>query len=808
MIMEALINDIRHGIRGMLKQPGFTLVAVITLALGIGANIAIFSVVNAVVLRPLPYHEPERLIRIWETNLARGGELEMTSLSNLLDWQRQNRSLLDTAAWQRLSSLTLTSQTPALELRSSVVSANYFSVLGVAAALGRTFAVEESTAGQTRVVVISDELWRRQFGSNPQVSGTKIQLEKRDFLIIGVMRHGFKSPAGEADLWMPMNFQPNDIDRGQTYLQVIGRLKPDFTLDQAQAEMDGIAKGLAAQFPNSNSGRGIRLVSLSEHTVGSVRRALLIVMGAVGLVLLIACANVANLFLVKAARRQHEIAIRAALGASNRRLVQQLLCEAAIVALCGGLLGLIAAVGALELIKSFAPDQLPRLDEIGIDRATLIFTIGASLLTGVLAGLAPALYVSRPNLNDALKDNRSRTATGGWRRNRLQSAFVVAQVAVALVLLSGAGLLIRSFVYLVQVNPGFQTDGLLVARIALGDEYREGNRQVTYFQELTNRLKTLPGVKDAAAATVLPMNPFGIDFDVPYHRADQAEPATTASPKAKFRAATPDYFRAMGIPVIQGRAFLEQDRSDSTKVVVVNQSLAERVWPGESPVGKRLRFVWADWQTYEVVGVVGNTKSYGLIENWQPELFVPQAQIPYTVMNVVIRTTGDPAAITAAVRRTFLDQDRYQPPHSITAMGDLISDSIAKERFAMTWLVVLAAIALTLASVGIYSVISHVTTQRTREVGIRLALGAQTRDVMTLVMRNGMTLALIGVAIGLAGSLTMTQLIESLLFGVTPSDVTTLASVSALVIVVSLLAIYIPARRATKVDPLVAFKYE
>lgn len=361
---------------------------------------------------------------------------------------------------------------------------------------------------------------------------------------------------------------------------------------------------------------------------------------------------------------------------------------------------------------------------------------------------------------------------------------------------------------LVKVNPGFQTEGLLVARIALGDDYREGNRQVTYFQELTNRLKSLPGVKDAAAATVLPMNPFGIDFDVPYHSAEQAEPPSAAAPKARFRAATPDYFQAMGIPLNQCRGFLEQDRYDSPKVVVVNQLLAERVWPGESPVGKRLRFVWADWQTYEVVGVVGNTKSYGLVENWQPELFVPQAQIPYTVMNVVIRTTGDPAAITAAVRRTILDQDPYRPPHSIVAMSDLISDSIARERFAMTWLGVLAAIALALASVGIYSVISHVTTQRTREVGIRLALGAQTSDVMTLVVRNGMTLALIGVAIGLAGSLTMTQLIESLLFGVTPSDVTTLASVSALLIVVSLLASYIPARRATKVDPLVALRYE
>ncbi|MCM3869818.1 MAG: ABC transporter permease, partial [Pyrinomonadaceae bacterium] len=375
--MEALFKDIRYGIRSLARHPGFAAVAVITLALGIGANTAIFSVVNAVLLRPLPYQQPDRLIRIWETNLARGGELEMTSLSNLLDWRRQNRSLQDIAAWQRLSSLTLVSQTPALELRSSVVSANYFSLLGVPAVLGRTFAAEESTAGQTRVVVISDELWRRQFGSNPQVIGTKILLEKEDFQIIGVMPRGFKSPAGEADLWVPMNFQPNDIDRGQTYLQVIGRLKPGFTLEQAQADLDGVATQLVEQFPDSNRGRGIRLVSLAEQVVGSVRRALLIVMGGVGLVLLIACVNVANLFLVRAGQRQHEVAVRAALGASSSRLARQLLSESAIVALCGGVLGLFAAVWALELLKTSAAGQLPRLNEIGelgIDRLTLIFT--------------------------------------------------------------------------------------------------------------------------------------------------------------------------------------------------------------------------------------------------------------------------------------------------------------------------------------------------------------------------------------------------------------------------------------------------
>ncbi len=806
--METLFKDVRYGIRSLAKHPGFAAIAVITLALGIGANTAIFSVLNAVLLRPLPYPEPERLVRIWETNLARGSELEMTSLSNLLDWRRQNRSFQDVAAWQRLNSLALTSQSPALELRSSIVSANYFSLLGVPAALGRTFSVEDSTSGHTRVTVISDELWRRQFGSNPQVSGTKIQLEREDFQIIGVMPRSFRSPAGEADLWLPMNFQPNDIDRGQTYLQVIGRLKPDFTLQQAQIEMDGIATQLAEQFPNSNRGRGIRLVSLVEQTVGSVRWALLIVLGAVGLVLLVACANVANLFLLKAAQRQHEIAIRAALGASSGRLVRQLLSEASIVALSGGVLGLFAAVWLLELLKAFAADQLPRLDEIGIDRPTLIFTMALSLLTGMLSGLAPALYICRPNLNDALRDSGSRTQIGSRRRNRLQSAFVVAQVAMTLVLLCGAGLLIRSFGQLVGVNPGFNADGLLVARIALGDEYRQDNRQVNYFQELTNRLKNLPRVNEVGAATVLPMNQFGIDFDVPYHRAEQEEPSPAAAPKAKFRAATPEYFRAMDIPLTRGRDFVQQDRHDSPRVVIVNQMLAERAWGTENPVGKQLRFFWADWQTYEVVAVIGNTKSYGLMENSQPELFVPQAQIPYTVMNVVIRTTGDPAAIAGEVRSAILELDPYRPPHSIVAMSDLIADSIARERFAMIWLGLLAAIALALASVGIFSVISHVTAQRTREVGIRLALGAQKSDVLSLVVQSGMTLTLIGVAIGLAGALALTRLIGSLLFGVTPADLTTFISASALLMLVAFLACYIPAWRATKVDPLTALRYE
>jgi len=808
---DEMFQDLLFGLRMLRQHKAFSIVALLMLALGIGANTTIFSLVNGVLLRPLPYREPERLVRIWETNVTRGGALEMTSISNLLDWRRQNQAWQDLSAWQRLSSLTLTSQTPAVELKASVVSANYFSLLGAGPALGRTFAPDEGGSARARVAIISDALWQRLFGANPQIAGTVIQLEKRNFEIIGVMPPGFKSPAGEADLWLPLNFQPNDIDRGQTYLQVIGRLKPAVTLDQAQSEMDGIAVEMARQFPNTNRGRGIRLVSLMEQTVGGVRRALLIVLGAVSLVLLIACANVANLFLVRATQRQHEVAIRAALGASRLRLVRQLLTEALLIAIGGGALGLLVAVWMLALVKTLAPGQIPRLDEIGLDRTVLLFTSAVSLLTGVIFGLAPALFACRLNLNEALKDGGHRQADGGWRRNRraqMQSVFVVAQVALALMLMVGAGLFSRSFVKLVKLNPGFRTEGVLVARLFLGQEYTENYRQVTYFKELTERLRNLPGVSEAGATTVLPMNPFGIDFDVPYHRAEEIRPTRSAAPKAKFRSITPEYFQALGVPLIQGRGFLEQDHRNSPKVVIVNQTLAEHAWPNENPVGKRLSFSWADWQTYEVVGVVGNTKSYGLTESWQSELFVPHAQIPYTVMNVVVNTTGDPAAMASEVQHQILTLDPSQPPHSITNMKDLLSDAMARERFATASLAALAAMALLLASVGIYSVLSYVTSQRTREIGIRLALGAQASDVFKLTFKRGLTLTLIGVAIGLVGAVALTPVMRSLLFGITATDPLTFLSLSLLLIGVALFACWIPARRATKVDPLVALRHE
>ncbi|MDX2030976.1 MAG: ABC transporter permease [Blastocatellia bacterium] len=800
--LERLTQDLRFGLRMLRKNPSSTLIAILTLALGIGANTAIFSVVNAVLLKPLPYAQAERLVRIWETNVEKGGAREMTSLSNLRDWQRENRTFQDIAAWQRPNSITFTGQTPALELKASFVSANFFALLGTPAALGRTFSKEEGNPGSARVVVVSYGWWQRQLGANPNLVGQEIQLEKTAFQVIGVMPREFKSPAGEADLWLPVRHEPNDIDRGQTYLQAVARLNPNVTLAEAQADADALAATLASRFPASNRGRGLALVPLLEQTVGEVRDALRIVFGAVLFVLLIACANVANLLLVRVAGRARELAVRAALGATRWRIARQLLSEILLVFAAGGMLGLLAANWTIALLQRLSPDNLPRLDEVGVDLATLLFAFAITLLAGIVFGLAPAWQGSAHDLNVSRKTSN----TDG--KQRLRAGFVIAQIAFALVLLVGAGLLLRSFAQLSNVPPGFDAHNLLVVRIFLDGDYHKEQRHVAYFRELTQRLQALPGVATAGAATVLPLNPFGIDFDVPWHRAGEPEPPRANAAKARFRSATPEYFQTLGIPLRAGRAFDERDAANGPRVVIVNQALAERSWPNENPLGKRLRFFWADWQTYEVVGVAGNTKSYGLASDWRSELFVPHAQIPYTAMNVAVRTTVPPESLVAEVRRVILSLDATQPPHSIVTMEELLAASLARERFALTLLEIFAGLALLLAAVGIYGVLSYAATQRTHEIGIRMALGAEPRDVLKLVVRHGMLLTLPGIAAGLAAAFALTRLMTTLLFGVSATDPLTFAAIALLLLSVALFACWIPARRATKVDPLIALRHE
>lgn len=799
--MQSLWQDLRYGARILVKQPSFTLIAVVTLALGIGANTALFSVVNAVLLKPLPYPEAERLVRIWETNAEKGGAKEMTSLSNLRDWQRENRSL-DIAAWQRPDSITFTGQTPAVELKASVVTANFFALLGANAALGRTFDQQEGEPGGARVVVLSYGLWQRQFGANPNLAGQEIQLEKTSFQVIGVMPREFKSPAGEADVWLPMRREPNAIDRGQTYLQAIARLQPGVTLEQAQADADALATTLASRFPASNRGRGLVLIPLLEETVGAVRDALWIVFGAVLFVLLIACANVASLFLVRTTGRQRELTVRAAMGATRGRIVRQLLTEILLLFAVGGSLGLFVANWTILLLQRFSPDNLPRLDEVSLDVTTLLFALVITLLAGIGFGLAPAWQNSATDLNTALK------ATTQRGKHWLHDAFVIAQLAFALVLLVGAGLLLRSFARLSHVPPGFVPQNLLVVRLFLDSEYRTDNRQVAFFQTLTARLKTLPGVADAGAATVLPLNPFGIDFDVPWYREGEPEPQRANAAKARFRSATPEYFQTLGIPLLAGRGFSERDTVNAPRVVIVNQTLAERAWPNENPIGKRLRFFWADWQTYEVVGVAGNTKSYGLTADWRSELFVPHAQIPYTAMNVAIRTTVAPESLVAEVRRVILSVDATQPPHSIVTMDELLAASLARERFALMLLEIFSGLALLLAALGLYSVLSYAVAQRTREIGVRMALGAQRSAVLWLIVRQGMALAVVGVLVGLPVAFGLTRLMRSLLFEVAVTDELALAVSLLTLLCAALLACYLPARCAMNVEPIIALRAE
>ena len=793
-------REIQEGARYLGRRPGFSVVAVLTLGMGIGANTAIFSLVNAVLLQPLPYRQPEQLVRLFETNLAKGGSREMTSISNLEDWRKQALLFTGLAAWQRPATITLTSDTPAVELRANFVSANYFDVLGVNAAQGRTFGPEEDAETPTRAVLISDGFWRRQLGGRPGVVGSTVQIEDKDFNVIGVLPSNLVSPAGDADVWLPIRIRPGDNDRGQTYLQVLARLKPGVTPGAAQAELDGVASRLAAAFPNSNRGRGIAAAPLTEEIVGGVRRPLLLVLGAVGLLLLIACANAANLFLLRNTERRAEMAIRAALGASRVRVMRQLLVEAGLVSLLGGALGVVLASGIVGLVKSLGLNQLPRIGEVQVDATALAFTAMLSILTALLCGIVPGHDAAWGGVPQALREGGARNINGGKRQGRARGILVVSQVALTLILLTGAGLLTRSLLRLMSVDPGFHPDGVLVARISLGGQYEGDERKAAYIREVTEKLRHIPGVTAAGAVTVLPMNPFGIDFDVPYHRLDEPEPVRSAAAKARFRAATPGYFEAIGMPLALGRGFMETDRQNSPRVVVVNQALAERVWPGRSALGQTIRFFWADWQSYEVVGVVGNAKSYGLAASWRPELFVPNEQIPYGVMNIVVRTTN---ARTAAgpVREAIVAFDVHQPLSSLAFMSDLIAESLARERFTFVWLAAFAGLALVLATLGIYTVASFAASQRRREIGVRMALGATPRDVLMLTLASGARLSLIGIVAGMVGSLAVTRAIESVLFEVHSNDPVTLVGVSALLMITSVAAAWMPAWRAARTDP-------
>jgi putative ABC transport system permease protein len=809
--MDTLLQDVRYAVRMLMKKPGFTAIAIITLALGVGANTAIFSVVNAVLLEPLPYGEPDRLV--WVSHE------DTFTPADFLDYRDQNQTFEQIAAFIGWG-VNLTGKTEPERVSGALVSPGFFSVLGVPAFIGQTFSPEQEQSASARFAVLSYGLWERRFGSDASIVGSAITLNGESFTVVGVMPRDFRHPRGEAEVWglarqvipeLPFRSPNLSQNRNLHYLHVIGRLKPQVSIGEAQAEMETITLRLEQKYPDTNIGAHVQLATMQEHVVGDVKLPLMILLGAVGFVLAVACANVANLMLVRASGRQREIAIRTALGARRLRIVRQLLTESLLMALLGGGLGLLLALWGTDLLLAVSPGALPRLRDISLDGRVLGFTLLTTLITGAIFGLAPALQASKPDLNESLKEG-SRGTGSSARGARIRNVLVIIETALSLVLLVGAGLLINSFLRLESTDPGFKAEGALMMRLSLsGDRYAEGKSQAAFYKQLLERVETLPGVESAGAIEVAPIFSRGAFYGFITPEQPQPTPEQRRELSSGFHSVSPNYFNAMGTPFFAGRDFNEADTAESAQVVIINQAMAERFWPGESPLGKRISYGSnADNQPtwVEIVGIVGDVRHVGLDTEATPEAYVPYTQAPYRYMSVMIRTATDPAGLVAAVRSQVQAIDPQQPVYDFKTMEEVIGDSLAKRRMNMLLIAIFAGVALVLAAVGIYGVMSYSVTERTREIGIRVALGARMSDVLRLVVRQGMTLALIGIAAGLVAALLLTRLIESLLYKVSATDLLTYAVITLLLAAVALVACYIPARRATKVDPMIALRYE
>ena len=796
--METLFKDIRYGIRGLLSRPAFTVLVVVTLALGIGANTAIFSVLNAVMLRPLPYADADRLVRIDETE-GRGGM--GVSPPDLLDFQQQNQSFENIAGYAG-DSLILTGSGEPLRIQSVNVSHNLFSVLGIGPLLGRSFSADDERQGQNQVAVIGYGLWQRRFGGDRGLIGRQITLDNRSYSVIGVMPREFEFPiqTERVELWTPLSL-PDDMSqlRGAHYLDVVGRIKPHESLTQAHADLEIIAQRIAQQFPKLVPGK-TTVVPLKQDLIGTVQPYLLMLTGAVMLVFLIATANVTSLMLARSAERQKEIALRTALGASRSRLIRQLLTESLILSLFGGAGGLLLAAWGTDFLIAIAPRDLPRLQTAHLDGWVLLFALGSTLASGFVLGLIPAWRAVVPDLHSTLKEGESRSATAP--RQALRKGLVVTEVTLALVLLCGAGLLIKTLWKLNAVDPGFDPENVLVSEVVLPKtKYPDDARQTAFFQQLLERIKSLPGVESAGGTSNLPMSGTNMVFLA------SVEGRATAAFPASFRAVTQDYFRTMHIPLRKGRALDDRDTASSQSVVVINETMARQIWPGEEPLGKRIKHGFKE-QVAEVVGVIGDVKYAGLDQQSKPEMYAPFSQRPWPFMRIVVRTKSDPMILADLIRTEVQAIDKDQPTDKITTMSSVVGASIATRRFYMRLLGSFAALAFILAAVGIYGVVSYSVAQRTREIGIRMALGAKRTDVLRLVLVEGFRLTMLGVVLGLGGALAATRLLTDLLFEVKPTDPMIFIALSTLLTVVALLASYIPARRATKVDPLVALRYE
>src|SRR5262245_54885447 len=799
--MQTLIQDLRYGARILLKQPVFTLIAVLTLALGIGANTAIFSLVNAVLLRPLPFAESERLV--WSWGEFSGGNRASTSPPDFLDFRAQNRSFEELAAGM-FNSFNLTGAGEPERIIGSRVTANFFRALGVKLVQGRAFLPEEERSGAAQVAIIGQRLWQQRFGGDPRIIGKTITLDGRSHTVVGVAPDP-TSVLAEAEIWTPLPFDHPEMQvRRFHFLRAIGRLKPGVTLQQAQADIDAVCAGLEKLYPESNKDWRLRLVPIRDFLVGQTRRPLYVLLGAVGFVLLIAWANVANLMLAQASRRQKEVALRHALGANRMRLVRQLLTESALLSLIAGTLGLLLAWWGGDLLVTLAADAIPNVGEIAIDNRVLGFTLLVSLLTGVVFGLAPALQSSCPDLNETLKEG-GKGGGSSSRLGRARNALIVIEVAMALVLLVGAGLLIKSFRRLQEVDPGFDPRNLLTMRLFLPQsKYAEPQQRQAFFEQVLRRIESLPGVQAVGTSTWIPTLGGGDTYFT-------IEGRPFPDPNRKVTAFNPmvshDYLRAMKIPLIKGRHFTEQEtKEEKSKTVIINEAFARAYFANDEPLGKRLIIDMGEPWTCEIIGVAGDTTQFAFDVSAFPVMYLPS--IRTGVAAVVVRASGNPMALTASVRAAVREVDRDQPIANIRSMDQILSTMTGDARFRTLLLGVFAAVALLLSAIGIYGVIAYSVAQRTREIGIRIALGAQGRNVLGLVIGQGMKLALIGVGVGIAGAWAMTRVLSNLLFNVSATDPLTFIGVSALLALVALLACYVPARRAMKVDPMVALRVE
>jgi putative ABC transport system permease protein len=805
------VKEFLYALRSLSKSRSFTILCIGILGLGIGANTAIFSVFYGVLLKSLPYPDPERIVMVWGTNQRAGTNRDPVSATDLADYRAQNKSFEEIAtfmSWRPILSGAHESE----RISALQVGDGYFRVMKSKIVLGRTFLPEEQNDGKDFVVVLSYGLWQRQFGKDPSIIGKEIRLNARRYIVVGVLSADSHSlPKGltdeKAELYRPVAEAYDNKERSSRHLLAIGRLKSGANLQAAQAEMSAIAKRLEQTYPNDDTGRGIRLVSFPEEITGKLRRALYLLAGAAGLVLLIACANIANLLLARSSEREHEMAIRVSLGAPKSALIRQVLIECLLISIVGSVIGILFAFSAVQIISNVALKVIPQIQSVHLNVSVLFFNVVISLLSCCLLGIAPAHHINSLNLHDALKEGGRGSGTG-VEKHRLRSMLVISEMALAIILLAGAGLLMRSVIELYNVNPGFNPSGIITMNVRLpAAKYPEDQQRINFYKNATNRINAIHGITSAGFTTVLPLSP---NFDGRGIIVEGQARDPSNGFEADMYVVTPGYLKAMMIPLRDGRMLWDQDTETSAKVILISETMGKQLWPGQNPIGHRIRLNNGDpaspWRT--VIGIVGDVKQYGLNTTSPWQFYAPDTQFGSYGMTLVARTDGDPINFASTIRNEILKIDPEQPAYDVATLEEVLGDSIAVHRFSMILLAVFALLALLLASAGIYAVISYLTTRRTHEIGVRLALGAQQHNVLTMVLRQGLLLAFTGAVVGLVAAAVLARLTSSLLFHVKPYDPFTYISIAVLLIAVAAIACCIPAIRATKVDPMIALRYE